>query len=382
MAMGRQLFPVATFGKRIFVFRDADVREILKRDQDFTIRQMNDANLQRLLGTFLLGLDQGEQLKKEQGALRAVAYKEDLASIQQWAREEVETTIAQFPKGKPFNMMYDFIMHIPYRLLDFYIGTPGPDKETMLRWNRTVFWDAFLNLNKDENVRKEAEKCALELREYLLELIRDMKAAIQGGQRVPDTLLSRLIKNQLEGKHDLDDDGIRRNITGVLLGIGQNYNRTVAPMLYQMRKRGKVWTEAQQAAQKDDLVTVRQLGFDALRYQSPIPVIFRWNEKEQTIGASSGKVRKLKAGKEVWAFTASAMMDKRHWPHPKQIRADRPLMDYLYFGLGLHKCYGEHVNYQLIPEMVAGIMRHPNLKPVGKMVNEGPFTMDWQWINS
>lgn len=378
-AMGRGLFPVAHFGKRIFVFRDADVREILERDQDFTIRQINDVNLQRLLGTFTLGLDRGTILAEEQAAIHAVAYKEDLPRIQEWAREAVENTLASLPAGRPVNWVTDYILHIPYRLLEFYIGTPGPDKATMLHWNRTLFWDAFLNLNRDKAVEAEAVKSAAALKAYLENLIAEMKAAILQGQRVPDTLLSRLIRNQLKGEFALDDDGIRRNITGILLGIGQNYLKSISAMITQMQARPKVWEKAQQAANAGDLVAIRQLSFDAMRFHSPIPVIIRWNEHAQTVGAANGKARKLKPGKEIFAFTSSAMMDPRRWKHPKQVRADRPLMDYLYFGLGLHKCYGEHVNYILMPEMMAGILRHPEWKPIGKMISEGPFPKEWNW---
>lgn len=379
----RGTIPVLNAGKRTYVFRDDLVREIVERNNDFTNRQINKENIERHLGPFLLGMDESPELFKEQEAIRAVAKKEDLLRIRTLMQVSTQEVLNGIQPGEPWNLVQQYALEIPYRLISEYVGTPGSDRETMLRWNRTLFWDAFLNLKSEVEPRKAATVSGVEMKGYLNSLIQEQKAKIQAGESVPDTLLTRLIRNQLEQIHPLDDDGIRRNISGILLGTVQNQAKCCVFILEQLLLHPKAWDEARKAALENNIDQVMHLSFDAMRLHSPIPVLIRFAEKAQTVSGNGTKHYKIKAGKDVFALTSSAMLDKRKFPHPKEIRGDRPMMDYLYFGLGLHKCYGEHINYVVIPEMIAAILRMDSLKPAkgkaGKIVNEGPFPKDWFW---
>src|SRR4051812_27180837 len=46
----RSFMPILTFRRRGFVFRHADVRELLSRDEDFTIAEINAPSMDRVNG--------------------------------------------------------------------------------------------------------------------------------------------------------------------------------------------------------------------------------------------------------------------------------------------------------------------------------------------
>jgi hypothetical protein len=52
-------------------------------------------------------------------------------------------------------------------------------------------------------------------------------------------------------------------------------------------------------------------------------------------------------------------------------------VEYLHFGYGLHTCFGRAVNGVQIPELVAALLRLPNLRrapgSAGRIYYDGPF---------
>ena len=374
----RGIAPVVHYKNDVFVMRHADVVEVLKRDQDFTIAPINEANIARHLGTFLLGMDAGATLDNEQKAMRSVVDRADQARIRTFVREMSQELIEEAKAKGRFNLVRDFTRLVPLRMIADYFGTPGHNEDQMLRWNRLIFWDIFLNFKDDESWRKEALEASAGLNAYLLELIASRKSVLSIGSRLPNDLVSRLVSAQQGDGPSLDDDGIRRNLAGALLGAEEPISKVCINVLEILLSKPKAMKMAKAAAANDDVEAVGRITFDALRYNPSNPVILRHSEKETLIGPKSGKKRKIKAGKKVYAVTYSAMFDRRAFDHPKEIRNDRPLDHYLHFGYGLHTCYGSYINYVAIPEMMTAILKQ-NMRPVGKLTREAGFPDVWEW---
>lgn len=378
--LARAFFPVVTLGSRTYVLRDADVREILTRDQDFTLRQINQANIDRHLGAFMLGMDDGPEYQRENGILRSVVHKNDMKSLQDFFHQESGKLAAEMEAKGRFEVIDEYLRTLCIRFFEFYMGVPGPDPKTMMHWNRSLFWDSFLNLKDDLEVRKVATQSGKELSAYFFELIAQNKAVLAEGGQLPDNLLSRLLRLQGTEQPAYDDDGIRRNLSGSLLGMMENTSKACVNILDQLFQRKEALAMAIEAANNNDVERVGKIAFEALRFRSNIPVLIRYAEKTQYVGPEGGKKRRIKAGKEIFSLVISANFDSRRYPKPRQFNPDRPRENHLFFGYGLHKCFGTYVNYISIPEMMTALLKIKGLQPQSKKAEyEGPFPSKWHF---
>ncbi|GAA3071424.1 hypothetical protein GCM10020000_65060 [Streptomyces olivoverticillatus] len=74
----------------------------------------------------------------------------------------------------------------------------------------------------------------------------------------------------------------------------------------------------------------------------------------------------IPAGAAVWALTASANRDERHFPHPDAFDPHRPLLgSSLHFSQGLHYCLGVNLARTVTRAGLTALMRHrPGLRLV------------------
>ncbi|MEL6133488.1 MAG: cytochrome P450, partial [Bacteroidota bacterium] len=377
----RSIWPIWKKGKQVWVFRDEDVREILTRDRDFTIRRVNQEKIERRIGPFLLSMDDGPTYQQEVGALRKAVKREDVAWVRRFVKDQSQEVLAQLTQTSHFEVVRGFMREIPLRLLGSYFGTPGPDDETMLKWNRILFQDIFLNVADKPEIIAEADAITPAFNTYITSCIQDIKDKIAQREPLPDTMLVRMIQHQSQEPAYLDDDGIRRNISGTLLGAEEPIAEACANILDELFRRPKVLAQVKRVAAEGDIKKMEQWVFETFRFQPNLPVIIRYAEKDCTLASG----RKIPAGKIVYAFIASAMLDHRRFPAPSTFRLNRPQEDYSYFGMGLHQCFGKYINYVAIPEMLMALLKLPGLRPAngkeGKLIKEGPFPERWvlQW---
>lgn len=381
LGIPRSIAPVLRLGQQTFVFRDADVREILRRDQDFVLGPVNGENISRHIGPFVLGMDDGPRYQRDIGILRGAVHRQDPERIRGFFRAKATELARQLP-GQ-FDLVQDYARLLPLLFIGDYFGVPGPERETMWRWNRTLFWDVFLDLKNDPGIRQAAEQSAREMNAFLDDLIRDRKAVMNAGGRLPDDFLSRLLAGQSGSGPSFDDAEIRGNVAGVFLGALEPTNKAFVNIVNQLIHRPKVLAQAREAAQRDDVDLLKRIALEALRFHPNAPTLMRKCEQAQTLGGDGRRQRTIRAGQTVFAMTGSAMFDRRKNARPHLFDPNRPPETYLYFGLGLHTCFGNYVNFISLPEMLNALLKLPHIAPAngkaGKIQFEGPFPDSWKW---
>src|SRR4028118_503802 len=77
----RKTRPVAIFGKTAVVTRYKDVMDVLVRESDFTVHEIDGWKMDRMGNTFVLGMDASPQTTLDRNMLRKVIRKEDLAIV-------------------------------------------------------------------------------------------------------------------------------------------------------------------------------------------------------------------------------------------------------------------------------------------------------------
>lgn len=360
----RTFFPVLNFGSWVIVSRHEAVKEILTRDNDFTIAEINAANMHAVDLDFFLGMDASEVHDREKGIMEATVKRDDLLRIQQIIREEIANLITPLLAAHKIEVVNQLSRVVPLALLERYFGVPVGDKNKMQDWMRKLFRQLFLNLNNDPSVTSAARQAAGELKEYMTRVISDAHKNIEEGRTSTDTVLSRLLSLQ-KINPVVTDDFIRRNICGLMIGAVDTTSKCVVLVMEELLKRPEVMATAVTA----EGASLKNICYEALRFNPHNPIVVRYNKREQWVGK-----HRIKANKKIAVGIFSAMHDKRAFANPGVFNGQRT-NEYLHFGYGLHACFGRHINAVQIPEIVGSLVRLKNIRVSahGKVVYDGPF---------
>ena len=370
-AVLRRAAPVVRIGGRTVVARHADVVEVLRRDDVFTIAEINAARMERWSGRFFLGMDRGPDYEREHGALRRAVRHEDLPRIRRLVAGTAAGLVDQARPAGQIDVVGGLARVVPTRLVAAYFGVPGPDEATTMRWMRAVFDAVFLD--DGARARSAAATAAAEQQEYLRRLIAERRAALAGGGQVPDDVLTRLVALGQEEPW-LDDDAVARNINGLIVGAVDTTSKAITHAVDELLRRPRALAEAHAAAVDGNVDLVHRHAYEALRFLPHGPALARHCRADARLAATG---RRIPAGRVVVAATLSAMFDPAAFPEPRRFRTDRPLDGYLHFGHGLHTCFGVQINAVQIPEVVAALLRLPGLRRergrAGRIAYDGPF---------
>lgn len=372
-ALLRRFAPILVVGNKVVVSRHADVTEVLARDTDFTISEINAHNIDRLDGPFILGMDRSAEYDREAGMLREAVRREDLERIRQFSARTATEMIESARQQGRIDVVNGFARPAAARLVSSYFGVAGPDERTLMRWLRDIFRDVFLNLTNDETIREAANRSGTALRQYLDGEIAGRNAANEPER---DDVLGRLLGLKGPSRPWLDDNAVRRNLSGLIVGAVETTSKFVAHSVNELLKRPEALRGARDVALAGEVEKVRRYADEGVRFNPHAPFMLRYCARGATLGANTPRKRDLPSGSSILVGTLSAMFDPEAFVHPGEFRIDREV-EYLHFGYGMHRCFGYHINGVQIPELMAALLRLPNLRHAsgaeGRVLYEGPF---------
>jgi cytochrome P450 len=371
----RKMFPIMVLGKRALVTRHADVVEVLTRDTDFTIAEINEARINATDGPFILGMDRSPQYNTEAATLREAVRPDDLERIRSLVKQNATDLIAAARLFGKIDVVNGFARGIALRTVGSYFGIPSPDDPTMMRWMRDIFHDIFANPTSDANVHRDAMRSSEALRQHMDGVIAARKSHLHEPDQ-PDDVLGRLLLLQNAEHAWLDDRSVRRNVGGMILGAVDTTSKFVTLAIDELLRRPVALAGAQAAAMAGAMQVVQNYVYEAVRFNPHHPAQVRFCRHETELAAGTPRARKIPAGSTVFVATLSAMFDPEVFIEPKAFRADRDT-EYLHFGYGMHRCFGRAINGVQIPEIAATLLRLPNLRRApgrsGRVAYDGPF---------
>jgi cytochrome P450 len=367
--------PNVALGKNAIISRQVDVIDVLTRDTEFTISQINAPLFDAIKSPFVLGMDRGPQHSRELAVLQQAVHREDMGRIRDTVRQSAATLIqAAWPYGK-IDSVNGLARVVPVRLLESYFGISSPDDPTMMRWMRDTFHVLFVNLANDPLVKRDGVRSAGELRQHVLGLIAKRRDQ-RGEPNQTDDVLGRLVAMQGEANPWLDDDSVRREVGGLIVGAVDTTSKFVNLALDELFRRPAAFASARDAAISGDMEAVRRHAYEAVRFNPHNTFVVRFCPNGAIVAAETKRERSIPAGANVIVGTLSAMFDPEKFPAPDEFRGDREV-EYLHFGFGLHRCFGYAINGVVIPEILAALLRLPNLRraagSAGTIVFDGPF---------
>ena len=351
----RNVRPIAVFGKNVFVTRYKDIAEVLVNENDFTVYEIDGYKIEALGNPFVLGMDASPETTRDRNLLLEVIRREDLGNIRTYMRELALRLIDDSTYTNKIQVVNEYARLAAVKLVATYFGVPSEERD-MMRWQRAIFFESFVNLNNDPDVHARAVVAGKEITTHINQLIAERK---NKRDQLEDNVLNRLILAQKH--HDwLDDRAILRNIM-VIMGVVENISKVVTQVMDQLLKRPTELKEAIIVATANDMEAMKNYCFEALRFNPHNPAILRYCKNGAVIGKGTRHERKVPAKTTIYAATLSAMFDPEVVKNPKKFDATRNV-DYMHFGMGPHTCAGKYINGVVVPELVAALLRLPNIR--------------------
>jgi len=364
------------FARFAVVSRGSLVVEALTRDLDFTIEEINSAHMASQKGAFFLGWDRNNpQFDRERNFARDCVRMDDLLLVRGIMREETDWVIAGNEWFGKLDVADTLCRPVYVRLIDRYFGVAGPNDRVMMAWIRILFHDLFLNLTGNKTVHERAVRAGVERAEWVRQVILDRMRVLDTGGELPDNVLNRRIRlSRQPGYEWVDEDVINRNIGGIISGVLETSNKAVIYSLSvlfdrpDMLKRAVEVAHARRENGSDKELAMAKdpmYGFvaECLRVMPVQPGVLRFSERQQTLTGGGTKQYTIKPRTKLLCLTAAAMRDPADFPDPGIFDPARAAAGapYKNWGFALHECFGRYINTVLIPDLVAAVLRLPNL---------------------
>ena len=266
------------FGPMLVVDGDA-VRDVLERDQDFTVepygvemRKVMSPQHNGGFDTFVLSTDDNPVYEPDKRLLSAVCHRGDAATITDVVHRDCRRRIgdavaaARLSGDTTLDVVPALARYVPVTLGHRYLGVPVapradtfpltgemltyygtaidglpdtalteadgviPDEHQMYLWIKASFQHFFNNVQKDPSVKSAGLRACRQLLAYTLREIGIQRQRLLDGQAVDDTILTRLVHFQLGRSAptvprppDLDprlvsDLRIAENVMGTIVG--------------------------------------------------------------------------------------------------------------------------------------------------------------------
>jgi cytochrome P450 len=221
---------------------------------------------------------------------------------------------------------------------------------------RSLFSHIFFNGGNNPPVTLRAQAAAAIIGDW----IKDEIARRRHTQDFGTDFMGQMIRDPAN-----DDERIKRCLLATLVGSIDTITSSSAKILRVIAERPDL--RHQMLASVDDHQLLSQYAMEALRFWPHNPFLARYAPAATSIGQT-----RIKPGSKIIVMTAAAMFDPSAFPEPKTIRTDRAPSSYLHFGHGIHECTGRMMSIQLIPRLIAPLLKS-QYEITGKMRWAGSF---------
>ncbi|PHZ83841.1 cytochrome P450 [Paremcibacter congregatus] len=383
LAVLRTFIPTIVVNKRFvtaydnsataFVTAYEDVLEVMNLDQVFQTTYAPKMALLTEGNNFFLGMQEGPDYINNVSNMRLAANRNDIDEIiTPFISAEIASVLVA-AQGK-LDVPRTLTKPVLARLVGHYFGTPGPSEDVLIDWTHTMFHYIFFDFSDEAEIVAAAQTASAGCRVYLDQAI----AARQKNGEMRDDVLGRCLKLQTAEMPGMDNLGIRNNFLGMITAMLPTISNATTRVLDQLLARPEVLAGAQAAARSGDDELLSRYIVEAFRFNPMNPVIFRRAAEDHTLAAGTLRQREIPKGCFVFAANLSAMFDPWVIPSPGRFDLSRSPDQYILWGGGIHKCFGEQISRTVMPVFLKEILKLPNLKrasgPAGQMDNAGtPF---------
>jgi cytochrome P450 len=365
-AILRWCWPVLRIGRAVVVSRHDDVVEVLERRDDFQVPY--GPEMRKITGgrDFALGIDGKKHDEQRARIMAAVTQKADAERVVRRTREVTENLIKG--SGGRIDVMRDLLARVMMEACDEYFGLDLEEPNAFL--DRTFANSALLFADPmgDLDWRRNTLSGAVYNRHVVDEAIERAVQAVKRGTDVPDTILTRLVRQYVDKGEPIDRLEIRAMAIGTITGLVPTNTLGAAKMLEELKRRFGVFEDAKEIARRWKETTdeterkacrtaFKDILWEVSRLSPGLqPGQWRYAPRDTTLNG-----KRIKGGSVLMVATMSALRDPRHfgaqagtYVSDRGYGKERPR---LMFGAASHECLGPTWRWSRSPKCSSSCSR-------------------------
>ena len=235
-------------------------------------------------------------------------------------RAIADAILADCDAREGIDFVRDFAVPFPVRVIAELLGVEPDRFEDFKRWSQAVV-ATFGSLPTPEQVAA-SEACFDEMDEYLSGLAEQRRRA------PADDLISVLVSK--EDADVLTDHEMIGFVILLLIAGNETTTNLLGNTILALHDCSDTLERV-----RENAALVPALVEEALRWSSPVQLLFRQTREETTLGGVQ-----IPSGAIVLPCYAAANRDPRRFADPDRFDIDRNTQGHLAFGLGIHFCLG------------------------------------------
>ena len=220
-----------------------------------------------------------------------------------------------------FDLVADFAIPLPVRIIASILGIPGERYETFKRWSDTLI--ELTSLPPGSAMADSVRVNLTEMRAYFAE-------EIERRRRHPGTDLMSSLVSAHEDTEMLSAAELMQFLVILLIAGNETTTNLIGNGMLALQNH----PEQLRLLRRDPTLLPRAIE-EMLRYDSPVQSVFRTAKEEVEIGGTA-----LEKGSGIFLMVGSANRDGAKFPNPEVFDITREENDHVSFGEGIHYCLG------------------------------------------
>lgn len=368
LALLRGVRPVLKVGNFALVTRNADVREVLERQDVFHTPFGPEMTDMAGGSNFILGMQDGPAYRRMKSAILSAFPIDEIETVLRpiAARHAREIMLGARPG---FNAAKDLLKVVPVRICRDYFGVLVEDEEEFADWSIALSALFFADFGGSKEARDLAFVAAHRMRAVIERSI----DAVGTGALPAETPLARLVAWQRAKPDELSRADIVSIMMGMISGFVPTDLLAAGNALDVVLSKPEAQEAIEEAIAAGDDQRLDRAIVEAMRFKPIFIGPLRYVARDAIIADGTRRRTLLKAGMTVMPATLSAMFDRSAVDDPRRYDPDRPARDSMVFGHGIHWCIGSAIARVDIAECFRALFGKTNIRRAGRLKRLGAY---------
>lgn len=366
----RRWWPIVRVGKFVLVTRNADVRDILERGDEFETPYGPEMAEMAGGANFILGMQDGADYRRmKSSVLSAFPPQEVEKLVRPIAARHSQDIMARAEPG--FDAIGGLLKVVPARICREYFGVVVDDETEFTDWSIALSTLFFSDPFGSATTRELAVVAA----DRMIRTIDRSIEAVRQGRTEAATPLARMVALMDQGKVTLDE--LHAVLLGMIAGFAPTNILAGGNCLDVILSKPEAQQAVEAAIATGDNQALDAAILEAMRFKPIWIGPWRYAARDAYIAKGTSRERLIKQGTTVMPSTLSAMFDADAVANPDEFQPKRAHRDYLVYGHGIHLCIGVEVARVQIGESLRALFQKKGVRRMagkaGKMTRLGAF---------
>ncbi len=357
LALLRRFWPTLRFRKFLLVTKNADIREILERQDVF--QTPYGPEMTEIAGgkNFILGMQDGPEYRRMKSIVLSAFPVDEVEEVVRplAAKHARDIMLSADPE---FDAVGDLLKVVPVRICRDYFGMMIADEREFSDWANALSGLFFADPTANPIVRELAVVAA----DRMKNAIDQSMQAVRHGRISRSTPLGRLVTLHDRTPSRLSEGEIRSIMMGMVAGFTPTNLLAGGNCLDVVLSRSDARKAIDDAIAAGDDARLERAILEAMRFKPIWIGPFRYTTRDAVIAKGTRRERIVKAGTSVMPATLSAMFDSDVVANPNEFSMERPARDYMVFGHGIHQCIGAAIARVQIAECFRALFSKPGVR--------------------